>query len=420
MVSTVSALKQQSPFRRSSVKPVAAEPVDRVELAVLPSETKAEAPRRSWQPSTRAALSLALVGLGVVGGGIHSAVAAPPQAQVKVAVIDNFDGPDSHGNLVDAVLHGRGLRLSHQIREDVTGIVLVESQREFEEFVTDLMQYLPARALQQVTAQLQKIARDPRSSVKTVNLSLAVNKAARFQLLEQVLKQDQQARERMQVFLGLPDTAGEQEFRQALVNKLENLFDSSAEVKQSQQAYRRTLDQLTKRNIVVVVAAGNEGELQSQLREQQVTTSPTFFHNLFASKGTTITVGAVDAQHRLWEESNPGADVLARGVGVPITIGQRTSSHDGTSFAAPQVARVIDQLKVRNPALTRDQILDLLLRTSDPVAGSGLAEVNPTRALNIAAATLPSPTNSAKPTLGPDIRGPQAAARTAAPARPAP
>lgn len=399
MIPKVSPFLKQSPLRRlASPGQGRPESIDRfqpglaLEKTPPPGFSRAEAPPRSpWKPSTQAALSLALVGLGVLGGGLHTAVAAPAQAQVKqntqptLAVIDRFEGPGSHGNLVDAVLHSKSLKLSHQIGEDVTGIALVESQAEFEEFVTDLMQYVPARALDQVTQQLQKIARDPKSPIQTVNLSLAVNKAGRFQLLEKVLQQDEEARGRMQQFLGLSDQSSPREFTQSMVDKLENLYDSSPDIQKSRQLYQSTLDQLTQRKIVVVVAAGNEGELQEQLQRQGVKPGPTFFENLFSSPQQTINVGAVDAHHQLWNESNPGADVLALGVGVPITVGKKTSAHDGTSFAAPQVADLIDQMKALNPALSRSQILDILKATSQPVQGSkaqvGSGEIDHARAL---------------------------------------
>lgn len=399
MISKVSPFLKQSPLRRLAPPGEGrTESLDRFQPGLAfektspPGFRQAEAPPRSpWKPSTQAALSLALVGLGVLGGGLHTAVAAPAQAQVKqnaqptLAVIDRFEGPGSHGNLVDAVLHSKSLKLSHQIGEDVTGIALVESQAEFEEFVTDLMQYVPARALDQVTEQLQKIARDPKSPIQTVNLSLAVNKAGRFQLLEKVLQQDEEARGRMQQFLGLSDQSSPREFTQSMVDKLEKLYDSSPDIQKSRQLYQSTLDQLTQRKIVVVVAAGNEGELQEQLQRQGVKPGPTFFENLFSSPQQTINVGAVDAHHKLWNESNPGADVLALGVGVPITIGKKTSGHDGTSFAAPQVADLIDQMKALNPSLSRSQILDILKATSQPVPGSkaqvGSGEIDQARAL---------------------------------------
>ena len=170
-----------------------------------------------------------------------------------------------------------------------------------------------------------------------------------------------------------------------MVDKLEKLYDSSPDIQKSRQLYQSTLDQLTQRKIVVVVAAGNEGELQEQLQRQGVKPGPTFFENLFSSPQQTINVGAVDAHHKLWNESNPGADVLALGVGVPITIGKKTSGHDGTSFAAPQVADLIDQMKALNPSLSRSQILDILKATSQPVPGSkaqvGSGEIDQARAL---------------------------------------
>lgn len=393
------SLKTLSPIR---TRPASSDlPRDSVDLAVAPGLPAGEKPTAPLRPSLKAALALGVVTLGGVMGGIPAAVAAP-QVQLQVqartsrptlAVIDSFEGNRSHGSLVDALLNQKQgtLRLPHQIREDVTGLAFTEGQAEFNQYITDLMQELPAQALTRVNAQLQTIAGDPHSSVRTVNLSLAINKAARFQLLDQVLQQDLEARARMYDFLGLPATASEQEFSQKLVDKLENLYDSSPATQKARQEYLATLSRLDQRNITVVVAAGNEGELQAQLASRGVKTSASFYENLFASS-QVITVGAVDQAHQVWNESNPGAQVLARGVAVPIPLGRATSCHDGTSFAAPQIASLIEQMKDIRPGLTRTQILDLLRRASDPVAGdpilTGSGEVNFSRALALTKASL--------------------------------
>jgi len=296
-------------------------------------------------------VALAVASLGVLAGGIPTAAAAP-----TVAIVDSFDSPQSHGNLVDAILQKAGsdtVKLSHQIRDDVTGLVFTEDQAEFNEFITDILQEMPAQALRQVNQQLNKIARDPNSQVRTINLSLALSKASRFQLLDHVFTEDLDARARMQAFMGLPESASEQAFRHKLVETVEKLYDQSPQLQRQRKDYEKTVQQLAKRNITVVVAAGNEGELQAAVDR------PGFYQNLF-STGQTITVGATDANFKLWNESNPGADVLARGVAVPITIQGETLDYDGTSFAVPKVAHEIDQAKEQNPLLTRDQLLKLL------------------------------------------------------------
>jgi hypothetical protein len=364
-----SPLRQLTPVA-ARANPLAESP-DQVQLsasALAPAET----PRRNtWKPSAGPALALALAGLGVVGGGIQGAVAAPVQqirVQPTLAIIDAFEGPQSHGSLVDAVLHqsttAPTLKLSHKIREDMTGLVFTEDQAEFNQFITDVLQELPAQALRQVSQQLDKIANDPKSKVTTVNLSLAVSKAARFQMLERVAGQDLEVRSRMHQFLGLPESAPAPQFTQKLVEKVESLYDQSSSLREARQEYATILDKLEQRNVTVVVAAGNEGELQQPFQRDGIVTSPSFFTNLFSAP-QTITVGAVDGAQQIWNESNPGADVLAAGVQVPIRVGQQQAHHDGTSFAAPKVASLIDQMKKLQPHLSRSQILEIL-RSSSP------------------------------------------------------
>jgi hypothetical protein len=131
------------------------------------------------------------------------------------------------------------------------------------------------------------------------------------------------------------------------------------------------------RGAIVVAAAGNDGVKDS--------TYP-------AALDGVICVGA--AGHGVRElYSNYGhVDIFADGsyqtsqaVTLPSDIGIETHSRDvklnGTSFAAPKVSGLIVKMLQLEPSLTKQQILDILHKTSDNVLGFQHGSINRLNAL---------------------------------------
>jgi hypothetical protein len=86
-----------------------------------------------------------------------------------------------------------------------------------------------------------------------------------------------------------------------------------------------------------------------------------------------ITVGGVNNQGKRANFSNfaaPGGEVTiaAPAVGIPVGVGSdgNTVLNDGTSFAAPMVSGAAALLKSINPALTAEQIKQILVETASP------------------------------------------------------
>lgn len=335
-IGATSPLRQLAPGRRPATPPIST-PGD---VFVPSSAAEVAGPtRRGPTP-----WALAAIGLGVLA-------ALPQVAQAQVAVVDDFSHPQSHGHLVEAVLQQPALRVPHAIEEDASAFLFVENQAEFDELFLDFLQQQPADALKDITRRLQGLMD---KNVDTVNLSLSLSKAGRFQVLQRLAREDESLRLMMEKTLG----GGGNSFEARLLARVESLVDSSQPLSQARKAYDSVLARLEKKGVVVVAATGNEGELQAQLQAQGIQPSPSFFHNLFDGP-TVVGVGATH-NGRLWEESNPGADVLAPGVGIRVKLGGQQHELEGTSFAAPSVAEQAHRLHQQRPELSPAQRRALL------------------------------------------------------------
>jgi subtilisin family serine protease len=115
----------------------------------------------------------------------------------------------------------------------------------------------------------------------------------------------------------------------------------------------------TQRNILVVMAAGNEAQSEP--------VNPAALATRYG-----IAVGAVDRNQQIPRFSNSAgqqekAYVLAPGVSITSTVlGEAYENFNGTSMAAPHVAGVAALMLSANPQLTVNQITQILTNTTRP------------------------------------------------------
>lgn len=147
-------------------------------------------------------------------------------------------------------------------------------------------------------------------------------------------------------------------------------------------AYRAAVNRALTAGIVVVAAAGNQGQ-------DGPPPYPASYPGVIAVGMTDIN----DVAHTS-SQSNPeltvsvaapGADVIAAN---PSAGGQSWAAITGTSFAAPLVTGVVALLLEQEPGMTPDEVQQRLEETADPPAGAvpdpqlGFGIVNPARALS--------------------------------------
>ncbi len=143
------------------------------------------------------------------------------------------------------------------------------------------------------------------------------------------------------------------------------------------------IDRAWQNNIVIVAAAGNEGDVGHDFA---VTLSYPVCNDGIDNK--VIGVVAVDQFNHLAQFSNYGtkcSDVTAPGVGFFSTVvnepgfGQYTDLYSGgwsgTSVATPVVSGVAALIKAKNPALSAVQIRNIIINSSDSIDSVNNADV---------------------------------------------
>jgi subtilisin family serine protease len=125
----------------------------------------------------------------------------------------------------------------------------------------------------------------------------------------------------------------------------------------SERALEEALDQATKRGVIVIVAAGNQGTLGSTA----ITRHP-----------WVIPVAAYDLQGRPMNHSNLGTSIGRRGLGAPgdritsLGAGGKPLTLGGTSAAAPFVTGVIALLWSEFPTATAAEVKFAATQASTP------------------------------------------------------
>ncbi|WP_445245894.1 S8 family serine peptidase [Microcoleus sp. OTE_8_concoct_300] len=116
-------------------------------------------------------------------------------------------------------------------------------------------------------------------------------------------------------------------------------------------------------NILIVAAAGNQGELASALGQ-----ASTEFDNI-------ITVGAAENNNRsAYSSYGEGLDILAQISSPQTAEPSTTETKQGTSIAAAKVTNTLSQMWAANPSLSRQQIKNILLKTASDIDVPGWDE----------------------------------------------
>jgi membrane-anchored mycosin MYCP len=166
------------------------------------------------------------------------------------------------------------------------------------------------------------------------------------------------------------------------------IINLSVVMTQDNALVRRAVQQAVADGVVVVAAAGNQGNASQG--------NPTPYPAAYSG---VIGVGAVDANGSRadFSQHGPYVDIVAAGAGVTVaTPGSGHTALDGTSFATPFVSATAALILQREPRLKPAQVQRRLIATADPAPGGkrsdeyGFGLLNPYRALT--------------ETLGPDRR----------------
>lgn len=138
--------------------------------------------------------------------------------------------------------------------------------------------------------------------------------------------------------------------------------------------------------LLIVAAAGNEGAAHPNW--------PARFAREAWANNQIIAVGAVDAANRLTGFSNRAGDaaawyMVAPGVALLSTFGERYAVMSGTSMAAPAVSGAAALVKQHWPKLRADQIANILFVTATDLGEPGIDVVYGRGLLNVEKALQP-------------------------------
>lgn len=158
----------------------------------------------------------------------------------------------------------------------------------------------------------------------------------------------------------------------------ERLDTPGSKYQEARQKYQESTRNAAANGVTVVVAAGNEHELNAVFERS----TPGGDTNFLAQSDSVISVAASDDQDTQSLQDDTIGDFSSHGDGVynptiatdGVGIETEFGEQDGTSFAAPKVAAVIAQLQKQNPNLTFDQIKGILQGTAVDTQASHLAE----------------------------------------------
>mmetsp|Transcript_23931 Transcript_23931/g.36386 ORF Transcript_23931/g.36386 Transcript_23931/m.36386 type:complete len:572 (+) Transcript_23931:35-1750(+) len=156
---------------------------------------------------------------------------------------------------------------------------------------------------------------------------------------------------------------------------------------------RDTFDNLVDDGILVIAAAGNNGNSINY---------PAYYNSI-------VSVGATDVNDNIasWSTYNDQVDVSAPGVGIESTTGESGySTYSGTSMATPHVSGIAMLLWNRNPTCTNLQIRHALQETAedrgdpgrDDKYGHGIIRFHDADAWLLANCPAPGPTPAPVPT----------------------
>ncbi len=317
-----------------------------------------------------------------------------------IAVFDSFnakpDEENSHGELVEGVIQAEGFEDEDVQRYQINGGgSLSDLRRDLENGKNEgLDSYIEDRftgLLDNTTGGLEEILDDKDSKITVVNQSQSVAEARVARDLWDEAKEDEEFRNNLAQTLELPEGASDREFVQALVDHIGDVAGSSDRIAESKERYDEVSRKASEAGLAHVVTSGNLGSFASELEDLGVETDQQFFRSALANDYKTV-VGAVDNRNgsATFNSPNAGAEISAPGVNLEITTQEgNTERKNGTSFAAPQVAALIAQIKAANPNLSPQEIEDLIIseagRSRGPRDEVGAGVIQPEEVLELAA-----------------------------------
>jgi hypothetical protein len=180
--------------------------------------------------------------------------------------------------------------------------------------------------------------------------------------------------------------------QQALIDRTSKTLDESKDLKTAKSQFLTSVKNFESRHNSVVIAAGNEGDIASNLQKSngghKLRLPKDFDANVLENSEVT-SVGAtrwfqngskLTEVRANYSTKSPGIDIWASGSMADAPAagqkGSQEASIFGTSFAAPRVAATMAQLHKDNPKMSSAQIESLMKEKLTHPLASGQGEIS--------------------------------------------
>jgi hypothetical protein len=314
----------------------------------------------------------------------------PITPETSVGIIDDFLTPGqvmlptAHGENVEQVLDNAGMADTEHIADlQIDSNFSVSNPTAVP--IADSATNGAVKILDQVSDHLEAIAADPQG-INVVNISQGVSPAMIGDLYLDSFysSRPQTEKDAFKKALGLDAAASDADVANTVLDQVNGAFAANPTYVAAKQRYDAAVAAVTDAGPVVVVAAGNDRDNAAELSTLGADASKIDTTNVLTNPNAVM-VAALNASGApsAFSSANPENDIAALGEGVPAVA---ANPSDGTSFAAPQVAAVIDNVRRANPDLSAAEVVDLIRRTAIPLnapsqdVGAGL--LNPIAALD--------------------------------------
>lgn len=234
--------------------------------------------------------------------------------------------------------------------------------------------------LDKINSRFSQIVNQPNPDTQVYNMSVGLSKV---DVYDQVFNAAQDNPRVAQVLLGGRSSNNQDELYQAAINYVDNRMNASgSRFNQSLNQYQNITRQAAQRGIFLVTATGNAQDEIAAMPNQRFQPGAGF--NFLGMSDSVITVGSATENNPNTATDNTASDFSSTGnnrfrptvtaVGDDLVVNGFNQAVSGSSYAAPQIAGLIYDLKRDNPNLTFDQIVQFLQQNSINTASSSNAE----------------------------------------------
>lgn len=335
--------------------------------------------------------------------------AEPRETSPKVAIFDYFNDEEGvrHGDRVESIL----LRSGGLDDSQVQNYLNTYERDDFDEVinapVSELMERVQAYTEQTVAGFLQatttnmNTVMDEDRGTRVINQSQSQSPVRVAKPFIEKIMENEKFRMGVKDALGMNRRAFRSTVAEAFLEQVSQTFENSESIQLAKDVYRETAQRAYDSGIVHVVTAGNLGTVAADYLNHGIEAPEGAYRSVLANEFTTI-VGATDSRGTTtfrddraasFSSVDAGAEFSMHGVNVGVLPyeedGKEFSS--GTSYAAPQVSALVNDMLTANPKLSVADVEDLLHRSTVPVNGSkrqvGAGQIDPDRALELAEQT---------------------------------